>query len=136
MNNFLGDDVLAYVSHLTVMAMVTRVIISQMLIENVSQQRGYTRDGHGVGHAGLVKLCRFLKMKSLTYTAFTKHTHSICDANKVVVTRMFDDAATIVHHVYRDIDSSIEVDDTINITISDDGSGMSRGQCSICFFGT
>ena len=43
----------------------------------------------GVGHAGLVKLCRFLDIKPLTHTSFTKRVHAICDANKIVVTRMF-----------------------------------------------
>lgn len=84
----------------------------------------------GVGHAGLVKLCRFLDMKPLTHTSFTKHTHAICDANKVVVTRMLDDAASVVRRVYRDIDSSIGEDDVIDLTVSYDGSWMTRGHKS------
>ena len=31
----------------------------------------------GVGHAGLVKLCRFLDIKPLTHTSFTKHAHAM-----------------------------------------------------------
>ena len=38
----------------------------------------------GVGHAGLVKLCRFLNIKPLTHISYTKHTHAICEANKSV----------------------------------------------------
>ena len=68
----------------------------------------------GVGHAGLVKLCRFLDIKSLTHTFFTKHTHAICDANKVVVTWIFDEAANILCRVYNDIDSTIGADDTLS----------------------
>ena len=81
----------------------------------------------GVGHAGLIKLCRFLDMKPLTQTSYTKHTHAICEANKIVVTRMLDDAATVVRRVYRDIDPSIGHDDTIDLTVSYDGSWMTRG---------
>ena len=84
----------------------------------------------GVGHAGLVKLCRFLNVKPLTHTSYTKHTHAICEANKIVVTRMLDDADTVVRHVYRDIDSSIGLDDTINLTVNYDGSWMTRGHKS------
>ena len=80
--------------------------------------------------AGLVKLCRFLDIKPLMHTSFTKHAHAICDANKIVVTRMFDEAANIVHRVYSDIDSSIEADDTIDLTVSYDGSWMTRGHKS------
>ena len=81
----------------------------------------------GVGHAGLIKLCRFLDMKPLTQTSYTKHIHAICEANKIVVTRMLDDAATVVRRVYRDIDPSIGHDDTIDLTVSYDGSWMTRG---------
>ena len=84
----------------------------------------------GVGHAGLVQLCRFLNMKPLTHTSYSKHTHAICEGIKVVVTRMLDDAATIVRRVYRDIDSSIGHDDTITLTVSYDGSWMTRGHKS------
>ena len=84
----------------------------------------------GVGHAGLVKLCRFLDIKPLTHTSFTKHVHAICDANKIVVTRMFDEAANTVRRVYSDIDTSIEAGDTIDLTVSYDGSWMTRGHKS------
>ena len=80
----------------------------------------------GVGHAGLVKWCRYLNVKPLTHTSYTKHTHAVCEANKIVVTRMLDDAATVVRRFYRDIDSSIGHDDTINLTVSYDGSWMTR----------
>ena len=59
----------------------------------------------GVGHAGLVTLYRFLGMKPLTHTSYTKHTHVIYEANKVVVMRTFDDVPTVVHRVYLVIDS-------------------------------
>ena len=69
-------------------------------------------------------------MNPLTHTSYTKHTYAICAANKVVMTRMLDDAATVVHRVYRDIDSSIEHDDTNDLTLSYDGSWMTRGHMS------
>ena len=84
----------------------------------------------GVGHAGLVKLCRFLDMKPMTHTSFTKHAHVVCHANMVVVTRMFDNAADVVRRVYRDTDPSIGEDDTIDLIVSFDGSWMTRGHNS------
>ena len=85
----------------------------------------------GVGHAGLIKLCRFLNIKPLTHTSYKKHLHAICEANKIVVTRMLDDAATVIRCVYRDIDPSIGHDDTIDLTVSYDGSWMTRGHKSL-----
>ena len=63
-------------------------------------------------------------MKPLTHTSFTKHAHVVCDANKVIVTRMLDNAAAVVRRVYRDKDPSIIEDDTI---VSFNGSWMTRG---------
>ena len=81
----------------------------------------------GVGHAGLVKLCRFLNMKPLTHNSFTKHAHVICNANKVVMTRMLDNASDVVRRVYRDTDPSIGEDDTIDLIVSFDGSWTDLG---------
>ena len=81
----------------------------------------------GVGHAGLIKLCRFLNIKPLTHTSYTKHLHAICEANKIVVTRMLDDAATVIRRFY----PSIGHDDTIDLTVSYDGSWMTRGHKSL-----
>ena len=68
----------------------------------------------GIGHAGLIKLCRFLDMKPLTHTSFTKHAHVI------------DNAAEVVRRVYRDTVPSIGEDDTIDLIVSFDGSWMIR----------
>ena len=76
----------------------------------------------GVGHAGLIKLCRFLNIKPLTHTSYLKHSHAICEGNKIVVTRMLDDAATVVRRISRDIEPAIGHDDTIDLTVSYDGS--------------
>ena len=97
---------------------------------NVEQQAVEASMDMGVGHAGLAKLFRFLDIKPLTHTSFTKHAHAICDANKIVVTRMFDEAAKTVRRVYSDIDSSIEADDTIDLTVIYDGSWMTHGHKS------
>ena len=43
------------------------------------------------------------------------------------MTRMLDDVATVVCRVYRDIDPSIGHDDTIDLTVSYDGSWMTLG---------
>ena len=85
----------------------------------------------GVGHAGLIKLCRFINIKPLTHTSYTKQLHAICEANKIVVTRMLDDAATVIRRAYRDIDPSIGHDDTIDLTVSYDGSWMTRDHKSL-----
>ena len=45
-----------------------------------------------VGYASLVKLCRFIEMKPLTFTSFMMHIHAICELNKVVLTGMLNNA--------------------------------------------
>ena len=75
--------------------------------------------------------CRVCEVVSIPqHTSFMTHVHAICYANKVVVTRMFDKAANIVRRVDSDMDSSIEGDDTINLTVSYDGPRMTRGHKS------
>ena len=60
----------------------------------------------GVGHAGLVRLCHFLDMRPLSHKTFAKHVRAICETNKIVVTRVFDEAAQVVRRVYRALDPS------------------------------
>lgn len=80
----------------------------------------------GVGHSGLVKLCRFLDMPPVHHKTFARYAHAICDANKIVANRLFDDAERVVCRVYHDLDPSIGEDDTIDLTVSFDGSWMTR----------
>ena len=55
---------------------------------------------------------------------------AVTDANKVVVTRVLDDAATTVRRVYREIDPSLEEDAVIDLVVSLDRSWMTRGHKS------
>ena len=41
----------------------------------------------GVGHAGLVKLCRFLDMEPMHHSSYNKHMLAVSEANREVVTR-------------------------------------------------
>ena len=84
----------------------------------------------GVGHGGLVKFCRFLDMRPIGHKTFAKHARNICEANKIVVTRLFDEAAQVIRRVYRALDPSIAEDDTIDLAVSYDGSWMTRGHRS------
>ena len=81
----------------------------------------------GVGHGGLVKFCCFLDMRPIGHKTFAKHAQSICDANKIVVTWLFDEAAQVIR---RALDPSIGEDDTIDLAVSYDGSWMTRGHRS------
>ena len=81
----------------------------------------------GVGHAGLTKLCRFLDMVPMSQTTYMKHMLAVTDANKlVVVNRVFDDAATTIRRVYREIDPPLAEDAVLDLVVSFDGSWMTR----------
>ena len=85
----------------------------------------------GVGHAGLVKLCRFLDMEPMHHSSYAKHMVAVSEANKEVVTRLMDDAAITIRQAYRDLDPLISEDDVIDLTVSYDGSWMTRGHKSL-----
>ena len=87
----------------------------------------------GVGHAGLVRFCHFLDMRPLSYKTFAKHVCAICKTNKIVVTRVFDEAAQVVRCVSRALDPSIGDDESIDLTVRYNGSRMTRGHKS--FYG-
>ena len=90
----------------------------------------------GVGHEGLVRLCRFLDMRPLSHKTFAKHVRAICETNKIVVTRVFDEAAQVVRHVYRALDPSTGDDEPpIDLTVSYNGSRMTRGHKSLYSIG-
>ena len=85
----------------------------------------------GVGHAGLVKLCRFLDMEPMHNSSYNKHMLAVSEANKEVVTRLMDDAVVTICRAYRDLDRSISESDVIDLTVSYDGSWMTRGHKSL-----
>ena len=85
----------------------------------------------GVGHAGVVKLCRYLDMPSLHHKTFGKHARAVCDASKLAVTRVFASVADVVRRAYCDLDSTIGNDDIVDMTVSFDGSWMTRGHKSL-----
>ena len=49
----------------------------------------------GVGHAGLVKLCRFMDMEPLQHKSYSRHVKAVTAANMTVVSSLFDDAAKL-----------------------------------------
>ena len=85
----------------------------------------------GVGHAGVVKLCRYLDMPPVHHKTFARHAQAVCDASKLAVVHVFASAADVVRRAYRSLDTSIGVDDIINLTVSFDGSWMTRGHKSL-----
>lgn len=56
----------------------------------------------GVGHSGIVKLCRYLDMNAVNQTTFAVHSQAIVDASMVVANNILTDAAKIVRRVYTD----------------------------------
>ncbi|KAI0234644.1 hypothetical protein LSAT2_015041 [Lamellibrachia satsuma] len=56
----------------------------------------------GVGHSGIVKLCRYLDMNATNQTTFAVHSQAVVDASKVVANNILTDAAKIVRQVYAD----------------------------------
>ncbi|MEG7523809.1 MAG: hypothetical protein M3H12_12015, partial [Chromatiales bacterium] len=85
----------------------------------------------GVGHAGLVKLCRFMDMAPLHHKSFSRHVKAVTAANMTVVCSLFDDAANTVRQMYRERDTSVSDDSIIDLTVTFDGSWMKRGHNSL-----
>ncbi|KAK2180843.1 hypothetical protein NP493_423g02053 [Ridgeia piscesae] len=56
----------------------------------------------GVGHAGLVKLCRFMDMEPLQHKSYSRHVKAVTAANMTVVSSLFDDAAKTVRQILSD----------------------------------
>ena len=85
----------------------------------------------GVGHTGIVKLCRYLDMDAMHHTTFGVHRQAVSEASKEVATNILSDAVKTVRRVYQDLDPSIGNHDDINLTVSFDGSWMTRGHKSV-----
>ena len=84
----------------------------------------------GVGYSGIVKLCQYLDMNTITHTTFATHRRAITEASKVTATSILDDAAKVVWRVYVDADPSLEDADVIDVIVSYTGSWMKRGHTS------
>ena len=85
----------------------------------------------GVGHAGLVKLCRFMDMEPLQHKSYSRHVKAVTAANMTVVSSLFDDAANTVCQTYIDRDASITDDSILDLTVMFDGSWKKRGHNSL-----
>ena len=85
----------------------------------------------GVGYSGLVKLCRYLDTRCICHKTYSKHMKMIAQANMVATTRVLDDAAKVVRKLYRDRYPSLEEDSVIDLTVSFDGSWLTRGHSSM-----
>ena len=89
----------------------------------------------GVGHGGIVKLCRFLDMNAVNQTTFAAHSKAIVEAGMVVANNILTDAAKIVWHMYADqsttSDAASDADEeVVDLAVSFDGSWMKRGHTS------
>ena len=76
-----------------------------------------------VGHSGIARLCRYLDRDEMHHTTF--------DIHRQVATKILSDAAKTVRRVYQDLDPSIGDHDDIKLTVSFDGSWMTRGHKSL-----
>ena len=85
----------------------------------------------GVGHSGIRKLCRFLNMPCLHHSSFTVHARAIVEACKKVVSEVLSNAACVARRAYSDLDHTIRGDNVIDVTVSFDGSCMTRGHSSL-----
>ena len=86
----------------------------------------------GVGHSGIVKLCRYLDMNTIGQKTFDTHSQEIVEASIVVADTILTDAAKVVRQVYPSVAAtdSDEDDDIIDLAVSFDGSWMKRGHTS------
>ena len=85
----------------------------------------------GVGHSGLVKMCRFMNMPEMHHKTYAKHVRAITEANMVVVNTVLDEAAVTVRKACQDLDPTITEDSILDLTASFDGSWMTRGHKSL-----
>ena len=85
----------------------------------------------GVGYAGLQKLCRYLDIGCLHHKTYAAHVKGVAQATNTVTTSTLDDAARVVRRVYRERDPSLPADGVIDLTVSYDGSWMTRGHRSL-----
>ena len=85
----------------------------------------------GVGYSGLVKLCRFLDMDCMHHKTYATHVKEVADANMVVASTVLDDAAKVVRRMYQESDPSLDDDSIIDLTVTFDGSWMTRGHTSL-----
>ena len=85
----------------------------------------------GVGHTGLLKLCRFMDMQEMHHKTYAKHVRAITKANKAVVKTVLDEAAVTVRKACQDLDPTITEDAILDLTVSFDGSWMTRGHKSL-----
>ena len=82
--------------------MVTRAVVSASLYM-------------GVGHSGIVKLCRYLDMNALNQSTCADHSQAIVEAGMVLANNILHDAAKIVRRV-----------NTVQSTTSDAASDATR----------
>ena len=54
----------------------------------------------GMGHGGLVKLCRHLDMSTMTSKTYTSHVKVIASASMVAASSLLDDAVEVVRNTY------------------------------------
>ena len=76
----------------------------------------------GVGHNGIVKLCRYLDMNFITHTTYATHKSAVTDASKETACNILDNAAKVVRRVYVEADPSLADAELIDLTVSYDGS--------------
>jgi len=81
----------------------------------------------GVGHSGLVKLCRHMDMPAMHHSTFNTHMKEVTSANMRLVTSVLDEAAQVVRKAHKELDPSIDENGIIDITVSYDGTWMTRG---------
>ena len=81
----------------------------------------------GVGHNGLVKLCRHMDMPAMHHSSFNIHMKEVTSANMRLVTSVLDEAAQVVRKAHKDLDPSIDENGIFDIAVSYDGMWMTRG---------
>ena len=85
----------------------------------------------GEGYSGLVKLYRYLDMDCMHHKTYATHVKEVAEANMVVATKVLTDAAKVVRRVYQESDPSLDDDSVIDLTVTFDGSWMTRGHTSM-----
>ena len=83
----------------------------------------------GVGHSGIVKLCRYLNMNTITNTTYATHKSAVTYASQETACNILDNAAKVVRRVYAEYPSLADAE-LIDLRVSYDCSWMKHGHNS------
>ncbi|KAE8742809.1 hypothetical protein FOCC_FOCC011667 [Frankliniella occidentalis] len=88
----------------------------------------------GCGHSAMLRFCSAMGMNSLEHSAFYLHMHRLQEETKEIREKILEESRAAVHAAYIELDSTLEDQPLLELTISIDGSWHRRGHTSLYGF--